>query len=334
MLKSNFKNLINYLQNKKIVITTHNFVDIDGLTSCFALKYFINEYLSLKEVSVYFSEFSRSARDFLDKMIQKFPDFDFSYSKMEEISESEVMIILDANDPKLTNYSGEFSIPFIFIDHHAASDENIDGNLSSYNIILENFTSTAEIIYELYDSYDEKLSKTITWLLLCGLLVDSGVFKHGNNNTIRRASKILNDDVELQEMYPLLRRDIEISEKKAKIKGMQRVEIIQAGEFLIGASHVSAYEANVASTLLNVGFDVTIVLAQKKKEFRISTRARKDLCIKTGLHLGKILDEVAKLHDGVGGGHDGAAGMTGKKDHEVVLEQIIEKVKRILKKEK
>ena len=127
--------------------------------------------------------------------------------------------------------------------------------------------------------------------------------------------------------------NIDLSEKMAKIKGLQRVEIIQAGEFLIGASHVSAYEATVASSLLNVGFDVTIVLAQKKKEFRISTRARKDLCFKTGLHLGKILDKVAKIHEITGGGHDGAAGITGQEDYELLMEQIIDQVKQILKKE-
>ena len=89
----------------------------------------------------------------------------------------------------------------------------------------------------------------------------------------------------------------------------------------------------MASILLNVGFDVTIVLAQKNNEFRISTRARKDLCLKTGLHLGKILDEVAKKYEGTGGGHDGAAAITGSEKHEIVLEQIIDKVKQILKKE-
>ena len=333
MLKSNFENLINFLQNKKILITTHNFVDIDGLTSCFALKYFINQVLNIKDVFVHFSELSKSAGDYLDKIIQKFPEFDFSCLKMQEFSEFEVLLILDANDPNLIILEGKFSIPFIFIDHHTDPNQEWKNNISSYNIIKEEYTSTAEIIFELYKSFNIKLPKVIAWLLLSGLLIDSGVFRHGNNDTIKRASQMLNDDMEIQEIYPLLRKDSDISEKMAKITGLQRVEIVQAGEFLIGVSHVSAYEATVASNLLNVGFDVTIVLAQKKKEFRISTRARKDLCLKTGLHLGKILDKVAKMHEITGGGHDGAAGITGQEDHEIVMEQIIDQVKQILKKE-
>jgi nanoRNase/pAp phosphatase (c-di-AMP/oligoRNAs hydrolase) len=266
-------------------------------------------------------------------MIQKFPEFDFSNSEMKDFSGFEVMLILDANDLKLINIKSDINIPFIFIDHHTTSNEEWKNNLSLYNIIKEEYASTAEIIYELYEYYDVKLPKVITWLLISGLLVDSGVFRHGNNDTIKTASKMLNDGVELQDIFPMLRRDVDLSEKMAKIKGLQRVEIIQAGEFLIGVSHVSAYEATVASSLLNVGFDVTIVIAQKKKEFRISTRTRKDLCLKTGLHLGKILDEVAKIHEVTGGGHDGAAGITGQEDHELIMEQIIDQVKQILKKE-
>lgn len=333
MLKSKFKNLINFLKNKKILITTHNLVDIDGLTSCFALKYFISQILNVEEVHVFFSEFSRPAREYLDKMIQRFPEFDFSFIKMNNFSGFEVLLILDTNNLNLIKTTGDFDIPFIFIDHHMASNEECKNNLSSCNIIEEDYTSTAEIVYELFEYYDIKLPNVITWLLLCGLLVDSGRFRHGNNDTIKRASKLLNNVVEIQEIFTLLRKDEHISEKMGKLKGLQRVEVIQAGKYLIGTSHVSAYEASVASTLLTIGFDVSIVLAEKKKGFNISTRARKDLCFKTGLHLGKILDDVAKSYKGTGGGHNGAASMTGQEEHEIVMVQIIDEIKQILKKE-
>ena len=45
------------------------------------------------------------------------------------------------------------------------------------------------------------------------------------------------------------------------------------------------------------------------------------------------MDEVAKIHEVTGGGHDGAAGITGQEDHELIMEQIIDQVKQILKKE-
>ena len=333
MLKSKFKNLITFLQNKRLLITTHDLVDIDALTSCFALKYFISQVFNVEDVCVAFSEVSRPAREFLDKMNQKFPEFDFFFTEMKNYPEFEVVLILDTNNLDLVKFKGEFTLPFIFIDHHTASNKHYKHNLNTYNIISERYASTAEIIYDLYKQYNIILPNVISWLLLCGLLVDSGTFKHGNNDTIRRASEILNNDVDIQEIFSILRKDENISEKMAKIKGLQRVEIIQAGEYLIAKSHVSAHEATVASTLLNVGFDVTIVLAQKKEEFRISTRTRKHICIKTGLHLGKILDNIAERYQGTGGGHDGAAAITGQGEYEIIMEHLINEIRQILKKE-
>ena len=54
---------------------------------------------------------------------------------------------------------------------------------------------------------------------------------------------------------------------------------------------------------------MSIVYSKGANSFRITTRAKKEICLKTGLHLGKILSEI---EEGSGGGHDGAASLNGE----------------------
>ncbi len=128
----------------------------------------------------------------------------------------------------------------------------------------------------------------------------------------------------------MLKLEEDISEKIAKIKGMQRVKLIRENDWLIGVTHVSSYEASVANSLIKMGFDIGIALSKKKDEYHISTRAKKKVCLKKNLHLGKILEEVSEEFEGSGGGHDGAAAINGKEYSEIILERILEKVKKTL----
>ncbi len=118
----------------------------------------------------------------------------------------------------------------------------------------------------------------------------------------------------------------------AKIKGFQRVVLIQEGTWLIGITHVGSFEANVAASLLKFGFDIGIVCSKKKTEYRISIRANKGICFKTGLHLGKILKEISEEIGTNGGGHNGAASLTGKNGINIAKDKILEKIKQVLNK--
>ena len=80
--------------------------------------------------------------------------------------------------------------------------------------------------------------------------------------------------------------------------------------------------------LIKMGFDVGIVIAKEVNQFRINTRAKKRVCIQTGLNLGKILEEMSKQYNGSGGGHDGAASLTLNKESDIIITQIVEKIKQ------
>jgi nanoRNase/pAp phosphatase (c-di-AMP/oligoRNAs hydrolase) len=73
-----------------------------------------------------------------------------------------------------------------------------------------------------------------------------------------------------------------------------------------------------------MGADVVFVGAQAKNEFRVSGRATQAL-VRKGFHIGKIMEETGRDMGGQGGGHAGAAGMSGEGEMEAALNILMEK---------
>lgn len=335
MLKSNFENFLVSIKNKNILIITHDLVDIDSLVSCFILKFFLNQYFKNQKISIYFSELSKSTKDFMKNFSEKFPRFNFAYQKNINLTKVNAVLIVDTNNLNQIELNdnldiSRLGIPYIFIDHHYLGEKSEINNIEKSNLIFENYSSTAEIILDLFEFYKIPLNIPLKILMIAAILTDSGFFKYGNNKTIQNVCKLLCEDIDIQDVLFLLKSDIDISEKIARIKGMQRVELIREGEFLIGITNVSSFGASVATMLIKLGFDIAIVLSKEVNQYRINTRAKKGVCIKTGLHLGKILEEISEQHEGSGGGHDGAASLTIDKETAFIISQIIEKIKQYL----
>lgn len=331
MLNSKFEDLKNYIVNKNVLITSHNLVDIDGLVSCFVLKFFLNFFSEKERTTIFLPEISKTTKTFIDKFTRKFPKIELTYVKEVSLSNFDVILILDTNNLAQTNLDIlESKIPFSFIDHHLNLKRDYEFNLKALNLIIDEISSTSEIIFEMFKYFNLKIPLPYKYLLISGILTDSGNFKYGNNDTIIRVSKLLDTQVDFQEILSLVKNNTEIPEKIAKIKGLQRAQLIHHGEWLIGITNVGSYEAIVANSLIQIGFDIGIVYSIKKSKFRISTRAPKYVCGKTGLHLGKILEEVSIEFEASGGGHDGAASLNGTNNLEEILDKIIYKIKFIL----
>jgi len=337
MLKDKFENLLAFLKDKKILITTHDLADVDGLVSCYGLNFFLNQYFKHKEIFLYFSEISKSAKNFMKNFNVKFPSYDFFYNDDIDDSNIDLVVILDTNNMNQVKFPNNFEIlnkeiPIVFIDHHYVNSNN--NSYKNFNsLIFQEYASTAEIICELYKEFNVELPLPYKVLFISGILTDSGFFKYGTNDTITYVSKLLDPEFNFQEILAMLEVEESISEKIAKIKGIQRVKLIRERDWLMGITYVGSYEADVASALIKIGFDVGIVWSRKTSEYRISTRASNKICLRTGLHLGKILEELSGEYEGSGGGHDGAASLKGKIGLDNILKKIEEKILTILKKQ-
>ena len=328
MYKSKIDELIKFLKDKTPLIITHHLVDIDALATTQAFKFFLNQLWPSKKVFLTYSKFTKSTKRFISKFNQKYPKIDLYGDKECDLSKIDVIIILDTNNYDQVIINGvddlkKLEIPVIFIDHHF----NLNPSSSTLNLIDDTCHSTSEIIHEFYDLYSSELSPPCIFLLIAGILTDTGFFKYSDNNSIKLISKLLSPKIEFQEVKKLLEFEKDISEKIAEIKGLQRVKLIRVEDWLIGITQVSNFRASVASTLLNVGFDVAIVYSRDKTSIKITTRAKNNICQKTRLHLGKILNG---LHQGTGGGHNGAASVHIKDETDVILDDLINKIKQTL----
>jgi nanoRNase/pAp phosphatase (c-di-AMP/oligoRNAs hydrolase) len=329
MFTSKKDDFLNYLKGKNLLITSHNLVDLDGFISGLTLKFFFENFFSNQNFELVFSGLSKHTKSFLKNFTQKFPDFTFSFQNNKEILNADVIIIVDSNNLDQINLfdNKDLNIPFIFIDHHLNLQKNYSGNISSLNLIYDNYSSTSEIILEFFDDYNTILPIPYKYLLTSAILTDSGFLKYGNTGTIKHLFHIVNDTVELQDVFPLLEKEIDISEKIARIKALQRVKLIRIKDWLVGITRLSSFGASAASLLTKVGFDIGIVVSEEKTGFRITTRAKKQVCLETGLHLGKIVSDINNVN---GGGHDGAATLNGKIGLAESLNQLIDKIKETL----
>jgi nanoRNase/pAp phosphatase (c-di-AMP/oligoRNAs hydrolase) len=87
----------------------------------------------------------------------------------------------------------------------------------------------------------------------------------------------------------------------------------------------------VCKALLDLGADIAFVGSQRGEMFRISARATQAM-VRKGVHLGKLLGAVGTETTNGGGGHPGAAGITGTGDVEAILNISVDNALRLLKK--
>ena len=125
--------------------------------------------------------------------------------------------------------------------------------------------------------------------------------------------------------------ETDISERISQLKGAQRLKYWKVGGYIVAVSQGSAFEASVCKSLLSLGADIAFVGSQRGEQFRISARATQAM-VRKGIHLGKLLGGVGSETTNGGGGHPGAAGLTGTGDVEAILNISVESALRLLRK--
>lgn len=103
-----------------------------------------------------------------------------------------LLIYLDCGEYSrsgLENYQNRFAhLPSINIDHHHSNN-----NFGTINLVLPNFSSTAEIIYSLFKQAKFAIDNQIATCLLAGILTDTNFFVYSNSSsqTLNTASQLL-----------------------------------------------------------------------------------------------------------------------------------------------
>ncbi len=223
------------------------------------------------------------------------------------------IIIVDAASESQTGVTIPDGVPICVIDHHDTCEwEFGPGDLE----LRSDARATTQIVFEyLKINSPNTLSEQVRKLLLAGLITDTGRFRHADQASLNCAAQILEGATfEYQEFVENVQNEeISASDRGAILKGLSRCQSIESGKWNLVHTHAGIHEGKVASLIIQAGAEVALVSRNRDGETRLTARAPRSSTI-SGIHLGKMMKNLAEKMGGEGGGHDGAAGWTGKCD--------------------
>ena len=233
-----------------------------------------------------------------------------------DISEYELVVVVDTSSPEQFK-PGSAVIPknSVIIDHHTPTDKWND----MIFICDESKVSCCELVYDIICASNISINRNVGMALLCGMLTDSGHFSYSDTKLLRTFAEIMDiTGIGMDEAMDFPRAEASMSERVAVMKGMERSKFERIGDMIVATSYGGSFEASVCKALLNAGADVVFVGSQRDDMFRLSARADQEM-VRRGIHLGEIMKDIGRETVTDGGGHGGAAGLSGIGDAEAML---------------
>ena len=253
---------------------------------------------------------------------------DIDVRESEDSQESDRTLVLDTSGPDQIPLEIDYGNSIV-IDHHARNDAWENARIYFCD---DTKTSCAEIVYELLKVAGRGMDRDVALALLVGILTDTGNFKYARPSSMMAFAEIMEShEIHMDEAMDIVSLDVDLSEKISQLRGAQRLKYWKVGDRIIAISQGSAFEASVCKALLYLGADIAFVGSQRDETFRISARARQDI-VRKGVHLGRLLNGVGSETSNGGGGHPGAAGISGVGDVEAMLNISAENAIKQLKK--
>jgi phosphoesterase RecJ-like protein len=223
------------------------------------------------------------------------------------------VVIVDAAAPGQVGVHLPEGIPLCIIDHHATSDWNLD----EHDLNLQwNVRATTQIIDRYLQKYSPKSrSEVVRKMLLAGLITDTGRFRHADAGAFDSAHSLLSDSsIDYASFLQFIETEATTpSERGSLLRGLSRAKSIDSGAWNIVHTYSGTLEGRLASMLVGTGAEIALVSRYRDGETRLTARAPRS-STQHGVHLGNLMAAVAERIGGEGGGHDGAAGWSGKSD--------------------
>jgi len=310
-------NLKDLFKDKKILITCHKNADIDAAASSVALAYALKPIVSkltlvfpegLSRLSKKYYEELKIGLEYQKDIESNTADFDYSI-----LLDTNSMLQLSENVRNIVDKT-----PLIIIDHHIWKKKFPEN--TKLSIIRRDLLSTSAIIYDILRKNYIKTPSNILTFILAGILYDTKRLTLANPQVLRIVADIIEDGASYAQALRLMRHEMDLSERIARLKASMRLKVYRVGEWLIAVTRVDAFEASVARLILEMGAHVVFVISQPKKpNIRVIARSTSDFYSKTKVSLGAdIMTEIGKAIQGEGGGHDTAGGAQGTGDPENV----------------
>ena len=302
--------LIDKIDAKLAVLLCHHNADPDAIGSAFAFKELLTHLKPNLEAEIA----AASGPSRLSKsMMTVIP---IEITDKPRIETADIIFLIDTNTIRQLDEWGKqiaSECPIVLIDHHAAHPET--EKTATLFVVDDSASSTCEIVYRLFKEAKKTPSKEAAKALFLGLAFDTRHFIIANSETIKVVAELADMGVNVQETLSILSLPMQHSERIARLKASNRMELIQIDHWLIAFSHVSAYQASAARALIALGAHVAVVAGKKNEEIQVSFRSSHQFYDETAIHMGHDLaTPLGKFIKGMGGGHAISAGANGVGD--------------------
>lgn len=298
-----FGDITDKLKGKRKVILVHGNADMDAIGSAYALK------RAFPEADIFAGNgIDRISRLVVEKM-------DVPILESCDISRYDQVVIVDTSSPEQLETEVEIPKDAIIIDHHVPT-----GKWDGYNFYCDDKkTSCCEIIKEILDESNTPIDRDMALMLIGGMITDSGHFQFAKPGLLEAFADLMRRcNIDMDEAYNFTVAPVSMSEKIAMLKAIERTKFDRVGNYIVATAYGGSFEASSCRAIMNAGADVVFVGSQRDDTFRISSRATQEV-VRKGLHLGEIVQGIGKETVTDGGGHGGAAGLSGIGDVEAML---------------
>ncbi|MEN3006323.1 MAG: DHH family phosphoesterase [Candidatus Methanosuratincola petrocarbonis] len=284
----------------RVVLVCHPNADPD----CIGSAYAIQSALKARDPSVVVSILAPDGVNSASSKLVEYLNIEFE-SSLGEACELLVLVDMPSLDqlPEVKELVRKRKIPYAIIDHHTEEPSCLDGAVYSR---LMRTSSTCEIVYR---SIPKKyLDRRAIQALLTGLVYDSRRFLVQPNASIRAALKMLRRGADFALALEMLLNEQDISERIARLKGVARIKLYRARDWIFATSSIGAFEASVARSLTDLGADLALVASSEDGTSRITGRLNERFQRSTSLNLAScVMHPLAERFSGSGGGHPSAA---------------------------
>ena len=308
----------------RAAVVCHRNADADAYLSAYALTKLIRSVAPRCEVDIV----TPGGMTILTtKLSARFPHRTVQESK----EDYDLYVAVDVGDEELLNEwkermrtSGGVKV---LVDHHPLRE----GNIYDMTIVDEGATSTAEVVYSLFEDLTVGIDSQTAQALLEALMFDSSHLAIAGPSGLRTVVKLIDAGADVALARRELRNEPDYGEVLAKLKGAQRLKIYKAGAWVAASSLVGSFQAHVARSLVYLGADIAVVCGDSEGETRVSLRSTQRFLDGTGIKLGtQVSEEMSKRLGGHGGGHATAASFSTNVGEKQALEETLGRLGELL----
>ncbi len=306
-----------------VAVTAHRNADPDAVASLLVLAKLIEDTTGVTPVPVLPEGMSQPSK----RVVREVLGLDPSSIASTLPEDTSILVIVDtASIGQLGVFAEEVRrLPILVVDHH---DSNSLVPIALESVYDPTARATSEIVYMMLSHWNTQVDEKLLTVLLAGIVYDTRHFTMSSPRVLRIAAELMEKGAKLEQALKALQSPpMEMPERIARLKAAQRMHVYRVGDFIFAVTYVGAYESSVARALLDLGADVAIVVSERARETRVIGRARRGI-VDAGFNLGRdLMEPLAKMLGGGGGGHAQAAGASVHASLERVMDAVVELIK-------